>query len=408
MNRPDPTYKRSNVTYGQLHRALSSLGVSHRLDRTDPPGNVYEHPERGLIAVLAAYPESDRVVDYHLVGLRTLLDQFGIADPEVFDAEVRKYGEKSHAGRSQAPRDRMSAFPDGFNPAIDRYDRRSAARLFRWLWPDPDTARACAANFATSIRAAHQAGEGSWTVTMHAHALRLNVGQVETLTLLAEDSRFLFRKPVDLGSDQRFEVIIEDDPVYPAVPVASGVCLVPSGEMVAFPTGLRASHNAYIQAAAPYKRVSPFRNSFSPAVLEHIEDLLGEPLPRPSYLNEEVAHRVEPLADELDASSPIREGARYQITVNAYERDPRARRLCIAHHGTSCAICGFSFGATYGEVAEGFIHVHHLRPLSEIGEEYEVDPVADLRPVCPNCHAVLHRRNAAYSIAEVQAFLRRR
>ena len=92
--------------------------------------------------------------------------------------------------------------------------------------------------------------------------------------------------------------------------------------------------------------------------------------------------------------------------MNAYEWDPRARQLCIARYGTDCAICGFSFGETYGKVGEGFIHVHHLRPLAEVGEEYKVDPIADLRPVCPNCHAVLHRRVPAYSIEDVQAFLR--
>jgi 5-methylcytosine-specific restriction protein A len=65
------------------------------------------------------------------------------------------------------------------------------------------------------------------------------------------------------------------------------------------------------------------------------------------------------------------------------------------------------FEQCYGEVAKGFIHVHHLRPLSEIGEEYEVDPIADLRPVCPNCHAVLHLRVPAYSIEEVMNFRKR-
>jgi|ERR1700734_3962751 len=53
----------------------------------------------------------------------------------------------------------------------------------------------------------------------------------------------------------------------------------------------------------------------------------------------------------------------------------------------------------------GFIHVHHLRQLSDIRKEYLVDPIKDLRPVCPNCHAVLHLRNPAYSIEDVLAFL---
>jgi 5-methylcytosine-specific restriction enzyme A len=55
----------------------------------------------------------------------------------------------------------------------------------------------------------------------------------------------------------------------------------------------------------------------------------------------------------------------------------------------------------YGKVADGYIHVHHLRPLSEINGEYVVDPVQDLRPVCPNCHAVLHLGGQCRSIEEV-------
>ena len=47
----------------------------------------------------------------------------------------------------------------------------------------------------------------------------------------------------------------------------------------------------------------------------------------------------------------------------------------------------------YGEIAKGFIHVHHLIPLSEIKENYQVNPKTDLIPVCPNCHAMLHRQD---------------
>jgi 5-methylcytosine-specific restriction protein A len=85
--------------------------------------------------------------------------------------------------------------------------------------------------------------------------------------------------------------------------------------------------------------------------------------------------------------------------VNAYERDPRARKACLAHHGTNCSVCGFNFESRYGKIGEGFIHVHHLVPLSEVGEDYEVDPIADLLPVCPNCHAMLHRSDPPLSPA---------
>jgi hypothetical protein len=108
------------------------------------------------------------------------------------------------------------------------------------------------------------------------------------------------------------------------------------------------------------------------------------------------------LPEEVAETPALLEGAVTRVSVNAYERRPEARRRCIAAHGTDCCICGFSFGEVYGEVAEGYIHVHHLRSLSEIGGEYEVNPVEDLRPVCPNCHAVLHLGGECLSIQEVR------
>jgi 5-methylcytosine-specific restriction protein A len=39
--------------------------------------------------------------------------------------------------------------------------------------------------------------------------------------------------------------------------------------------------------------------------------------------------------------------------------------------------------------------------LSEINEDYYVDPENNLRPICPNCHAMLHRKHPALKIDEV-------
>lgn len=79
-----------------------------------------------------------------------------------------------------------------------------------------------------------------------------------------------------------------------------------------------------------------------------------------------------------------------RIGVNRYERNPDARRLCLAFHGTTCAACGFSFEASYGNIGAGFIEVHHLVPPELLGSSYELDPIADLVPLCPNCHAMAH------------------
>lgn len=70
----------------------------------------------------------------------------------------------------------------------------------------------------------------------------------------------------------------------------------------------------------------------------------------------------------------------------------------LDHYGATCVVCGFNFAAIYGEIGNGFIHVHHLKDLATVGGEYEVDPIQDLRPVCPNCHAMLHVETPAMSV----------
>lgn len=87
------------------------------------------------------------------------------------------------------------------------------------------------------------------------------------------------------------------------------------------------------------------------------------------------------------------EGAKKQITVNAYERNQKARQLCIKKYGCKCCVCGFDFEEFYGDIGTGYIEVHHIRPLNEINKEYVVDPFNDLRPICPNCHSMLHKAN---------------
>jgi putative restriction endonuclease len=108
---------------------------------------------------------------------------------------------------------------------------------------------------------------------------------------------------------------------------------------------------------------------------------------------------------ESPKSTKLFEGAIHRVAVNAYERNPEARRRCLAHYGASCVICGFDFGVVYGSTGEGFIHVHHLRMMKKGKKKRAVDPVKDLKPVCPNCHSVIHLNPRPYSVEEVKAMV---
>lgn len=119
-------------------------------------------------------------------------------------------------------------------------------------------------------------------------------------------------------------------------------------------------------------------------------------------------------ADEaLDQANPaetvagLPEGARLTVEVNRYERDRRNRAAALAIHGHVCKACDIDMGRRYGETALGLIEVHHTTPVSLLGPNYIIDPRNDLVPLCPNCHAVAHRRSLPYTVAELRELLHR-
>ncbi len=100
------------------------------------------------------------------------------------------------------------------------------------------------------------------------------------------------------------------------------------------------------------------------------------------------------------------EGAVKKVLVSKYERDPKARAKCIERYGLICGVCRMDFEKIYGPHGAGFIHVHHLTPISQKGGvNAKVDPVKDLCPVCPNCHAMIHYKSPMLSIEALKEIL---
>jgi 5-methylcytosine-specific restriction protein A len=108
-----------------------------------------------------------------------------------------------------------------------------------------------------------------------------------------------------------------------------------------------------------------------------------------------------------DSEIKLMEGAVRKVTSNQYERNPQARKMCIEKYGLKCFVCEFDFEKVYGEIGKGFIHVHHLRQLANIKKEYTIDPINDLRPVCPNCHAMIHREKDSLTIEDLRAVMKK-
>ena len=124
-----------------------------------------------------------------------------------------------------------------------------------------------------------------------------------------------------------------------------------------------------------------------------------------------VTFSFSPSAEEVSWVGPAGlpsggvEGGKFSVKVNRYERNPRLRRACIDHYGCACQVCGFNFEERYGILGKDFCHVHHLKPLSEMDGEGEVNPIQDLIPVCANCHAMLHSKAPAITPDELGSIM---
>ena len=95
-----------------------------------------------------------------------------------------------------------------------------------------------------------------------------------------------------------------------------------------------------------------------------------------------------------EAGQPRKEGAVTQVCVTHYERNTEDRRKAQERDGYECQVCHMNFVDTYGEIGKGYIEVHHLYPVCNMGENYQFDPLdpeKGLVCLCSNCHSMIHR-----------------
>lgn len=257
---------------------------------------------------------------------------------------------------------------------------------------------------AHSVEVADQASPSKWGLRLSRKSVMLKVGFVEVLQFGDGWFHELALRdviPKKLRTNRRLKFT---EPPYKNAPGCEP-CDMPLTEVAETYSALLPAHEAAIRVAARSRRHTSTTNDHSPGLIIFLAQELGVHLPQPEYLDSPLGS-VPVLPEEIPADEEFEEGAVTQVLVNRYERDPVARDKYLRHYGTSCFVCGLALGEQYGSEVAGLIHVHHLTPVASIGGRSAVDPVRDLRPVCPNCHAVIHSTKPPRTIEQVQRMVR--
>lgn len=258
---------------------------------------------------------------------------------------------------------------------------------------------------AHSIRVAHEASPSKWGLRLNRNSVMLKVGFLEVLQF----GKGWFHELV-LGNLiperlRKNQLLRFGNPPYVNAPGCETCDMSFSKIEEAYPA-LLSAHEAAIHVASRSRRHTSTAKDHSPGAVIFLAQALGLQLPQPEYLNMPV-ESAPSIPEEIPIDEEFVEGSVTQVLVNRYERDPAARAKCIEHYGSSCFVCRSALADHYGVEVYGLIHVHHLTPLSSVGQRTSVDPVSALRPVCPNCHAVIHSTRPPRTIEQVQEMLRK-
>ena len=325
-------------------------------------------------------------------------------------------------------------------PLIIDSDIADIAIWMEELCPNREDRQLVMSQLAQSIRYAKTISNDVCALTQFESGFRLNVGQVEVMTFAKFDDSVSWPFVTENAGETLLEIrlllngeisiqmntfLSEHEKTHSILPgtlksipqpqhvyiwlgdVVSGK--ISQQERTNLQTALtliQPLHQAFINNATQtstgaIRKTSSFHRSHSAALLTYAENFANEVEVR--AIDTFATEIIEPEDTEL---LPMMEGAAYSVVSTKYERNTEARNACLAHYGLNCCVCNFSFAKTYGDAAPRYIHVHHLKPIATIGESYEINPIKDLRPVCANCHAVIHLRQPPHSIEEMQAIFR--
>ena len=278
---------------------------------------------------------------------------------------------------------------------------REAEAVIVGAIPDQQERDLVLRGLARSAAIADSIAPAAWGLTLFTDGFRLNVGPVEVFVL--REGTLRVNLSAELGVPPFVEPLFVAA-TYRSMPEPQCAFVGIIRDYVDVEAATRGAHEAFVRIAASTRSGearagTPFRRSHHEGLLEFARRN-AQPAASGTPTSQEA------LPEEISEGS-YREGQGIQITVNRYERDASARAACLNHFGSLCQICRVNLSTVYGPIAAGLVHVHHLRPLSQVAGEYEVQPDQDLIPVCPNCHAIVHRHDPPLTPDEVREMISR-
>lgn len=108
----------------------------------------------------------------------------------------------------------------------------------------------------------------------------------------------------------------------------------------------------------------------------------------------------------------VTEGEMRFRTAEYRTRSRELRKAALDYYAANgrliCEVCEFDFASAYPSVGEGYIQLHHLRPVAFLeGEPLRMeDAIANVRLLCANCHQMVHREHPPIPIDILRSKLR--
>lgn len=117
------------------------------------------------------------------------------------------------------------------------------------------------------------------------------------------------------------------------------------------------------------------------------------------------------ISVDPDLEAEAAEGALLSRLHHYRERDSSLARKrkaqALAQHGRlACEACDFDFGRAYGPRGEGYIEVHHLKPLETLTPGSRTK-LSDLAILCANCHRMVHAKSPWLTLDELKELVQR-